>query len=127
MRITLGKMILAPAILAAMALATHSANAETVKVPFSFTAAGKFWPAGVYTVQRNTSGTTVTIKCTDNSQSFAALLGPGDASSSDSRIALNFDASTSTHMLRSIQYGPLTTGRLDSYNIGNKHLTSSGR
>jgi hypothetical protein len=48
----LRNFVLAPAAMAAAALATNTAMAETLKVPFTFTVDGKDFPAGLYSVQR---------------------------------------------------------------------------
>ena len=50
MKSIFSKFVLAPAVLAAAALAANSAIAETVKIPFNFTAGNKVLPAGDYTI-----------------------------------------------------------------------------
>jgi hypothetical protein len=127
MRFNLGKLILAPAIMAAAALATHTAMAEsTVKVPFGFSAAGKSWPAGEYSVQKDLGRDTVTLRSLDTADSFTSLLGPGEPSTSDSHVTLKFEDAGSTHALRTIQYGSQITSRLD-HNKHRQQITSSGR
>jgi hypothetical protein len=114
MKTTFSKFILAPAVLAAAALAATSATAETtVNVPFKFTAAGKVCPAGSYTVRHDDNSSYVTLSRKGTSQNFMYILGPGAAEPTDGKIALNFDQVGGTHVLQSIQYGPQVTGRLD--------------
>ena len=128
MRSILGKLILAPVVMAATALATTTAMAEsTVNVPFSFSAAGKYWPAGAYTVQKDISGNLVTLTSKVNSMSFSALVGPGEPAPTDSSINLKFDEVGTGHALRTIQYGPQITSRLDRKAVHQEYLTSSGR
>ena len=53
MRSILHNLILVPAVAAAAALATTSASAETtLKIPFGFTVAGHYCPAGRYAIER---------------------------------------------------------------------------
>jgi len=128
MRSVFGKFILAPALMAAAALATGSAKAETnVKIPFNFSAAGTRWAAGDYAVKKDLSGNLVTLTNKETSQSFTAILGPGEPSQTDTRVALKFDASTNIHILRSIQVGPQITSRLDRDEVRSERLASSGR
>lgn len=128
MRSILGKLILAPVVMAAAALATSTAMAETtLKVPFSFTAAGKVWPAGNYTVQRDRNIHFVTLTSKDNSQSFEALIGPGDPDPASSQIVLKFDAMGGTHALRTIQYESAITSRLNRNASRAEYLSTRGR
>jgi len=128
MRSILGKLILAPAILAAAAFAANSAMAESnVKVPFSFTAAGKVWPAGTYTIEKDMLAGTVTLKSAVSSESFTYLLGPGDPNPTDEHITLRFDSAGGTHALRSVQYGPQITAQLDRPSRHEANMAASGR
>jgi hypothetical protein len=128
MRSILGKFILAPALLAAAALATSSAKAETnIKVPFSFVAAGTTWPAGDYSVKKDLNGSVVTVTSKQTALSFTTVLGPGEPGPTDTHVSLKFDASDTTHVLRSIQVGPQITSRLDRDAVRSERLTSSGR
>jgi hypothetical protein len=113
MRSILQNVILASAI-GSMALATSSAMAaSTVRVPFSFTAAGKTLPAGSYLVKHDTTGNFVTLESVDAQQSFTWLLSPGQPAPTDKRVALKFDDRGNTHVLQSIQFGSRVTPRLD--------------
>jgi hypothetical protein len=106
---------MAPAIMAAAALATNSAMAETIlKVPFSFTVDGKNCPAGLYSVQlESIHGNLVTLKSKDVPQSFTWVVGPGDPAPGDTAVVLRFNELGETHALRSVQYGSQITSRLD--------------
>jgi hypothetical protein len=110
---TLRNFVLAPAVLAAAALATNTAMAATVKVPFNFTVAGKNLPAGYYSVWREVSQNMVTLRSYETPQSFTWVLAPGDPAPTDSAVVLRFSVLGEAHALRSVQYGPLITFRLD--------------
>ena len=109
---TLRNFVLAPAAMAAAALATNTAMAETLKVPFTFTVDGKDFPAGLYSV-RQSSHNLVTLISKDASQSFTWVVAPGDPAPTDTAVTLRFSELGETHALRSVQYGPLITPRLD--------------
>ena len=113
MRSILRNFVLAPAVMAAAALATNTAMAETVKVPFNFTVAGKNLPAGYYWVRREVSQNIVTLRSYETPQSFTWVLTPGDPAPTDTAVVLRFDVLGEAHALRSVQYGPLITLRLD--------------
>jgi hypothetical protein len=120
MRSKFSSLFLASAALAAIALAALPAVAEsstTLNVPFNFTVNGQTLPAGDYSVQRDDTGNFLRLQGKHSSQSFTWTALPG-ASRSD-RVILKFDGQGQTHVLQSIQYGPLTTTRLNK----NKHRT----
>jgi hypothetical protein len=115
MRSLFHKLILASAVVAAAALTTNAAMAATtVKVPFSFTVAGKLLPAGNYLVKHDSTGNFVILENRESRQSFTWVLGPGEPQPDGQKIVLKFDAADQTHALESIQYGSMTTARLDS-------------
>lgn len=108
----LHSMFLAPALLVAAALTAQPTLAEShVNVPFNFVAAGTACPAGMYTVTEENTGTT--LRLSGAAQSFVWIAGPGASSLSKKRAVLTFDRVGSTHMLRTVQYGAVITGRLD--------------
>jgi hypothetical protein len=114
MRSKFNTLVLASAALAAVALATLPAVAETsitLNVPFSFTVGGQSLPAGMYSIQRDISGNFLRFQGKDSSHSFVWLALPG-ATRSD-RVILKFEGEGQTHVLQSVQYGPLVTNRLD--------------
>jgi hypothetical protein len=119
MRFNLRNLILATT--AMTTLAASAAMAETtLKVPFSFTVAGKICPAGTYSVEKNNIGTLVTLKSKEAPKSFTWAISPGDPLPSDTRVVLSFDALGQTHALRTVQYGPMVTRNLD--NIDSKQI-----
>jgi hypothetical protein len=123
----LGKLVLAPAVLAVAALACNTASASTVNVPFSFAAAGHVWPAGAYDIQKDFTGSIVTVKSMSTGLSFSSLLGPGEPALTDTKLALKFDSIGNTHALRTIQYGGLITSQLDKKLERSERLMASGR
>jgi len=114
MQFKLSSLVLASAALAAVALATVPAVAETsatLNVPFNFTVNGQALPAGEYSVQRDDSGNFIRLQGKDSSHSFTWTALPGETRSD--RVVLKFNGQGQTHVLQSVQYGPLTTTRLD--------------
>jgi hypothetical protein len=109
----LRNFVLAPAAMAAVALATNTAMAETLKVPFSFTVDGKELPAGLYSVQRLSSRNLVTLQSKDTSQSFIWVVGPGEPAPTATAVVLSFNVLGGSHSLQSVQHGPMITSRLD--------------
>ena len=71
-------------------------------------------PAGVYTVQEDTFHHCVILRNKAATRSFAYALRPGDPASNEVHVALRFEASGDTHILRGIQFGPKMTSRLDN-------------
>ncbi len=122
MRFILHRVILAPAVILALALAANVAKAETtIKVPFSFLVGGKVFPAGLYAVERDEKGHGfVTLAAKGSPQSITCLLTPGTPSPTERKVALNFDLVGQTHVLQSIQYGPMITARLDKKTLENE-------
>ena len=114
MQSILRKLVLAPAVMASAALATGSAMAETpINVPFSFSVAGKTFPAGRYIVERDSHRAAVTLVTPDRSESVSWLIGPGSPAPTETKVALKFAEVGPTHVLESIQYGAQITNRLD--------------
>jgi hypothetical protein len=128
MNLNLRSLVLAPAILAAAALATNVAVAETtLKVPFNFSVAGKTMPAGFYTVHRDSTGNIVSLRGRDAQHSFNWILAPGEPAPNDSRIVLRFDTDGQSHELRSIQYGPAITSRIDKKTVRQMESLAPGQ
>ncbi len=113
MRITSCFPVLASAVLAAAAFTTTTASAETVRVPFDFTVAGKAMPAGQYSVNRSGLNSFIRMGGPDNKQSFTWGIGPGDPAPGSSDVKVFFVKTDAGYELRSIQYHSFTTGRLD--------------
>ena len=105
--------ILAAAVVATAALASTSAMAETVKVPFSFTAGGKQCPAGTYTVRRGgVDGSLVTLASREGTRQFTWILRPGDPVSEGKTAVMRFEAQGDNHVLESIHYNSQATASL---------------
>jgi len=120
MKSILKALVLAPVVLAAAAVTANTAMAEaTLKVPFSFSVAGKECPAGLYTVEKGLSNSIVTLKSKDTSRSFNWVIGPGDGSKASSLATLKFDQDGDSHSLMQVQYGSYQTGKL----IKHSHRT----
>lgn len=112
MRSTLCKLFLVPAIAAVAALASQSAQAETVDVPFAFTALGHSYPAGDYNVEKDLNTNFVVLRQHDGSRILSRVLGPGDADHGDTRVVLRFNEGGDGHVLDSIQFGSKITSHL---------------
>jgi hypothetical protein len=109
-----GKVIMAAAVGVFATLAASTANAENkVNVPFSFQVAGKTLPAGNYNVTHDSTGSFVTLRNVNATQSFTWLLTPGLPDGSAKKIALRFDDRDGSHVLQSIQFDSLITPRID--------------
>ena len=124
MRSILHHLILASAVMAPAALATNTAAAETIKVPFDFTVAGQTWAAGFYTVDQDRSANIVTLRSQDASKSYSFVLGTGAPDPTDAHVTLRFDNLSSTHALRSVQYGSRITAALDRSTKRNAYAPS---
>jgi hypothetical protein len=122
MRSILHKVVLAPVILAAAALATNSAMAESrVTVPFKFTANGKVCPAGSYSVYDESSRGIVILRSIDTGRSFSWLLRAGDPGPNDTHVTLRFDERPDGFALRTVQYHNLVTAQLDKPTKHSEH------
>ena len=93
-------------------LASTSAMAATLNVPFSFVAGGKQCPAGTYTVQRGINGGVVTLTSREGSRNFTWVLSPGDPAPDDKAVVMHFETQGDTHVLDSIQYQSQVTSSL---------------
>lgn len=123
MRITLRYTILAPAVLAVATFAATSAHAATsVKVPFAFQAAGKNLPAGNYVVSKDASRQVVILRNEADGRSMTWVAGPGEPAATSRTVTLRFNEIGTNHELRSVQYGPLVTSRLDTHTKHNEHV-----
>jgi hypothetical protein len=114
------KVILASAVGIAATLAANTAMAASrVYVPFSFTVAGKTLPSGSYNVVHEPTSGFVTLETLNSSQSFTWVLNPGRPGPYEKKVALRFDSRDNTHVLESIQFGPMVTARLDKISKSN--------
>lgn len=118
MKSIFSKFVLAPVVLAAAALVTTSATAEsTVKVPFNFTVGKKALPAGDYAVVHQTDSSFVTLIRRGSSDIYTWILGPGTPDPNDTKVALTFGKIGEAHVLQSVQYGSQITARLDKKSL----------
>ena len=123
MRSPLRNLFLAPALLAAAALATTTAFAESqVNVPFSFTVAGKTCPPGLYDVQSGPIINSVALTNEATSRRFVFLVAPGNPVPTDHRVILTFDQRGDQHALQTIQWGYKITSRLDKPSRKNEYV-----
>jgi hypothetical protein len=114
MRNILSSLVLAPAVLAAFALAPNAAKADaTLNVPFNFTVDGKVCPAGQYTVRRDPIKNMVFLRSEKAPVGFHWFLTPGDDNGNPSKVTLRFDRNDRDFALETVQYGRLTTHKLD--------------
>ena len=113
MRLNLTSLVLAPALLAAAALAPQPASAAVLHVPFAFTVSGQTLPAGQYTVNRDSHGGYVVLQSADGRRTFDWVIGPGEPAPDATGVIMTFAASNSGYALRSIQYNALITKKLD--------------
>ncbi len=115
MKSILRNLVMASAVMAVAALASHTAQAEEtrVKVPFSFTVSGEICPAGDYIVTHDASRNLVTLQNRKSSQRFTWVMSPGDISSTSNKVTLRFDPHGQFHALESIHYGNMTREGLD--------------
>lgn len=124
MRFNLPKFFLATAVIAATVLTTNTAMAQKrLNVPFNFTVDGQNWPAGVYEVEKDSSGEVVTLRSIDATKSAAFIMHAGDPEPTDRRVMLKFDDAGSIHALRSVQYESLTS-RIIKYNKHSDYASS---
>jgi hypothetical protein len=124
MRNSFSKFILAPVIMAAVALATIPAMAETtaVKVPFEFNVAGQTLPAGTYFVQHDSVGNLIRLQSQQTSQSFAWIASPSSGAKNTS-VSLKFDQQGNSFTLHSVQAGPLLTAPLDKKTAASERMS----
>ena len=119
MRITPRSIVLASAILAAAAFTTHTAAAETVKVPFDFKINGKTLPAGQYYVNPTHQLNFVSLEAATTGKSYTWVLEPGDPSPTSSDVTVSFTKDDAGYQLHSIQFHARTTPRIDK-NVSEK-------
>jgi len=106
--------LVASAVVAAIAFTSTAALADSnVKIPFDFKVGSKTLPAGDYVVKQNPNHTTVQLFSRNGVNSFTWILQPGDPDPSSNTVKLTFDTNGTTDWLRSIDYGPQTTPRID--------------
>lgn len=116
-------LILAPAVVLAFALASHSAKADAkATVPFNFTVDGHVCPAGDYMIRRDNGKNTVILQ--GRKVGFMWNLKPGDTAPTGKNVVLQFTEQGENHSLRLIQYGSETTYRLDKKDSNQRERES---
>jgi hypothetical protein len=100
--------------------AAFAANQARVDVPFNFVVKNHTYQAGSYKVEIEPERSLLTlIKVTDPVESMMWLVGPGDSASYPPayppKVRLTFDSMGSDMVLRTVQYGGLTTPNLDAH------------
>jgi hypothetical protein len=112
MKSAFSRFVLASVALALATLGIHTAQAEgvSVNVPFSFKAAGKSLPAGQYSVERAKVGSYIKLQDQQSKQSI--LFVASGTADGERLVSLKFEGQGDTHVLQSIQFGHLTSGRL---------------
>jgi hypothetical protein len=114
MRSKLHTVLASAALMTAAVLATNAAMADTtLRVPFSFTVAGKTCPPGRYSVKESLNNSYLILTNEDSSRVFTWLLKPGETDYKADKVILNFDVAGQNHLLRSVQIGSMTTRILD--------------
>jgi hypothetical protein len=126
MRSTFFKLFLVPAVAAAAALVTHTASAETVNVPFSFSAMGKAFPAGSYTVEKSVNEDFVTLRQNNGTKCMVSILGPGDPDGSDQHVLLRFNITGDDYVLDRIQYHAKVTSHMNKHHQQSQERVVSG-
>lgn len=124
MRSILCRLLLVPSIAAAASLVSPSALAETVTVPFSFSAAGTTFPAGAYTVHEDMQASIITLHQVNGTRNLSLAVGPGDPSPTDQRVVLRFTADGDEHALDTIQYCDRITAHLGAQSHGSHERAS---
>jgi len=133
MRLSLRNIVLTPAVLAVVALATQSAHAAasatSVNVPFSFKVDDKICPAGEYLVGTDMASRFITLQGKNSGVSFNFLSGPGDDEQPGKAVLLKFDTINDLHVLHSVQVKKSVTRELDKKLIAERISAphSSGR
>ena len=123
MKLAIRALVLSSAALAATAgfAATHA----RVDVPFSFTAKGHSYPAGLYDVSLDTGHSIVTLASKQEPGSqLSWTVGPTEAAGYPA--VLKFDEIGANYALRSIQCADRITPNLDKAKRGVSATTSIG-
>ena len=123
MRLNLRTLVLSSAAL--FSTAAFAANEVRVNVPFNFVVKDHTYQAGAYKVEIEPERSLLTlIKVEDPTQSGMWLVGPADGEGRPPKVRLTFDGIGQSMVLRTIQYGSLTTRNLDEQ---SKHKVGETR
>jgi hypothetical protein len=115
MHIRYSNLFVIPALAAAAALAGGTAHAaETVTVPFEFTAQGHSFPSGSYAVEQDHGKHVVTLHKVKGDATLNWTMSPCEYDRG--HIHMNFDrAADGTHILKSIQFSRFFTLEGDAF------------
>ena len=112
MRVALKSLLLSSA--AFCATAAFAADHARVDVPFSFTAKGHSYPAGMYDVELDGDGSFVTLASrVDLAKQIRWCVGPTEPAHMDAVVT--FDQTGTDHALKTIQFGDRITPNLDKH------------
>jgi hypothetical protein len=116
MRLSLKTLVLSSAALCSTAAFAASANQVRVDVPFNFVVKNHTYKAGTYKVEIEPGRFLVTLRrITDPVQSGTWLVGPTESQDNPAKMRLTFDTIGTDKVLRTIQFGELTTQNLDAH------------
>jgi hypothetical protein len=115
MRLSLRTLVLSSAALCSTAAFAASTNQARVDVPFNFVVKNHTYQAGAYKVAIEPARSLVTLyKIQNPVQSGTWLVGPVDKEDNPLKVRLTFDTIGTDRVLRTIQFGELTTQNLDA-------------
>lgn len=112
---TIGKLLLIPGALATVGLTSLPAEAEArVTIPFNFSIGSEQYPAGQYLLKQGQMYNRVlTVQSEDTPTAFHCTLTPGGDTDNPNKVAVIFDVRDNNYTLRNIQYGALTSPKMD--------------
>jgi hypothetical protein len=123
MRFSLRSLILSSAALCAST--AFAANQVQMNVPFNFVVKNHVYRAGTYKVEVEPEKFIVILSSSQEpTASLMWLVGPSSGKDQASKVRLTFDVIGEEKVLRTIQYGGLTTPNLDKH---PKHDVESTR
>lgn len=112
---TIGKLLLIPGALASVGLTSLPAAADArVNIPFNFSVDGEQYPAGQYLLKQGQMYNRVlTVQSEDTPTAFNCTLTPGGNTDNPDKVVVIFDVRDNNYTLRNIQYGTLTSPRMN--------------
>ncbi len=114
MRLTLRTLVLSSAALCSTA--AFAANQVQLDVPFNFTVKNHAYRSGAYKVEIEPAKSIVTMRRIDDPvQSMTWLVRPANDDKNPLKVRLTFDKVGEDSVLRTIQFGGLTTPNLDTH------------
>jgi hypothetical protein len=114
MRLTLRTLVLSSAALCSTA--AFAANQVRLDVPFNFVVKNHTYQSGAYKVVIEPGRSLVTLRrINDPVQSMTWIVKPADDDKNPLKVRLTFDTIGPDSVLRTIQFGGLTTPNLDAH------------